>query len=191
MGRCPTPLERYPQDALDRYLSRCHPPRAARRLQPRARGGRGRRRLADLKAWPARTRAATEATYSTPYAGARWRAKTTPRASRAADSEAGGAALQGLGRAAALHSHRESSRLLSLHRRRLSLPARGGGSDTHVRRRRRTRAYQPPLPLPRARPRPAPLDGVRFDHALWRGPGHAAGRLRTYRQLGGIDRDAR
>ena len=45
--------------------------------------------------------------------------------------------LEGLGRAAALHPHRESARLLPLHRRRVSLPARGGGPDAHVRRRGR------------------------------------------------------
>ena len=96
---------------------------------------------AELKAWPARVRAATDATYSYKV---RERLVTgenyTESLSRSPIPKLAVPRLQGLGRAAALHPHREPARRLSLHRRRLSLPPRGGGSDAHVRRRGRDRS---------------------------------------------------
>src|ERR1700733_11852740 len=107
-----------------------------------------------------------------------------------ADSEAGAAAAQGLGRAAALHPHREPAGRLPLHRRGVSVPPRGGGPDPHVRRRGPAGAHQPPLPLPGARSRTTPVDGLRLDHALRRGPGHPSRRLRAHRQLRGVGGNA-
>ena len=53
-------------------------------------------------------------------------------------------------------------------------------------------AHQPPLPLSRAgRQRRPPVDRVRFDDALRRGSGHAAGHLRAHGQLRRIGGDAR
>jgi methylmalonyl-CoA mutase len=72
------------------------------------------------------------------------------------------ARLSRLGRDPALHLQGESAGSLSVYRRRVSLPARGGGSDAHVRRRGRARAHQPPLPLSRRRPRAARLSTA-FD----------------------------
>ena len=72
------------------------------------------------------------------------------------------------------------------------VPARGRGSDAHVRGRGRSGAHQSSLPLRRGRSwRRAPLDGVRFDDVVWRGSGSASGHLRTHRQLRCLDRNAR
>ena len=101
-----------------------------------------------------------------------------------AHSQARAAALPRLGRAAAVSGQREPAGRLSLHRRRLSLPARGRGSDPHVRRRGHARAHQPALSLPVAGPAGgAPVDGLRLGHPVRRGPAPAAGHLRQGRQL--------
>ena len=73
---------------------------------------------------------------------------------------------------------------LSVHRRRLSVPARGRRSDAHVRGRGRAGAHQPPLPLPGGRARGhAPVHRVRLDHVVRRRPGPAARHLRPHRQF--------
>ncbi len=59
-----------------------------------------------------------------------------------------GAAVPRLGRPARVPAQREPARRLSLHRRRLSVPPRGGRPDPHVRGRGRAGAHQPALPLP-------------------------------------------
>ena len=107
-------------------------------------------------------------------------------------AEARGAEVPGLGRAADVPAQGEPARAVSLHRGRLSVPARGGGPDAHVRGRRRSGAHQPPLPLRRGRARRgAALDRVRLDDAVRRGPGPAPRHLRAHRQLRRVDRDAR
>ncbi len=108
------------------------------------------------------------------------------------DPEARAAAASRLGRVARLPAAREPARPLPLHGRRLSVPSRGRGPDPDVRGRGRSGAHQSPLPLPvGGSRRGAPVDRVRFDHAVWRGPGPASRHLRAHRQLGRVDRDAR
>ena len=107
-------------------------------------------------------RAQASPTPNTPYTvrGREVRgANYTESAEPQPDPEARGAEARRLGRDPAIPAEREPAGRLSLHRRRLSVPARRRRPDAHVRGRRRARAHQPPLPLPAppgTRPRVCP-----------------------------------
>ena len=81
-----------------------------------------------------------------------------------ADPEARGAEVcTGWGEILRFPAERKSAGRLSVHRRRVSVPARRRRSHAHVRRRGRAGAHQPPLPLPGARatrPRACPPPSI-------------------------------
>ncbi len=110
-------------------------------------------------------------------------------AESSADSQDRHAPRRGLGRAAVVPDAGESARRLSLHRRRLSVSARGRRPDPHVRGGGHAGAHQPALPLPgQGPPGRAPVHRLRLGHPLRRGPAHAPRHLRQGRQLRGLDR---
>ena len=143
----PTRRSRGVADPTRRALARCLQRRRSTRSAPRARrccaGGR-RGEARDRRRVQLRRCAATSS-----------RARTTPRRCRSsAIPKLAVPRYRGLGRDAEVAVQREPARRLPLHRRRLPVPPRGGGSDPHVRRRGPPGAHQPALPLPGARPRP-------------------------------------
>ena len=187
----PAPLERYAPELLaERSVDATR--RELRAAYGRALDELGAEAVGELKAWPARVQAASDATYCYPVRERLVKGENyTESLSRSPIPKLALPRLKRLGRAAALHPHREPAGRLSLYRRGVSVPPRGGGSDPHVRRRGPAGAHQPPLPLPGARSRTTPVDGLRLDHALRRGSRHPSRRLRAHRQLRGVGGNAR
>ena len=94
---------------------------------------------------------------------------------------------EGLGRAHALLSRGEPARILPVHRRDLSVQARGRGSGPHVRGRRPSGAHEPALPLRLQRTAGDPaLDRVRQRDALRPEPRPSSRHLRQGRELGSL-----
>ena len=167
--------------------TRCAPPTTARWRRSAA------RRWPRCAAWPQRQQAHHRAGILVHRARPRGARRQLLRvAEPQPDSEAGAAAARRLGRDPALPAEREPARRLSVHRRRVSVPARGRRSDAHVRGRRRAGTHQSPLSLSRRGSRGhAAVDGLRLDHAVRRGSGPASGHLRPHRQFRRVHRHAR
>ena len=108
----------------------------------------GAKDLAELAAWPGRVAAATRETYSYPVRGREVKGENyTESLSRLPLPKLAVPTISRLGRDPALHQQGKSAGRLSLYRRRVSLPARGGRSDPNVCRRGRAGAHQSPLSL--------------------------------------------
>ena len=166
----PTPLERYADAALD-DAERCTRRELRARLQRRRSTRSAPKASTLLKRWPARVAGSDRRGVSLPGARARGHAaRTTPRSlSHQQIPKIAVPKLARLGRAAAFLMNENLPGAYPVHGGRLSLSARGGRPDAHVRGRGHAGAHQPPLPLPRGRSRgDAPVDGVRFDDALRR-----------------------
>ena len=144
---------------------------AARPLQRGARGARPRGARAAARLGR-QIEAITAETYSytvrgREVTGENYRTLAEPPA----DPEDRAAAARRLGRPPALPDEGEPARRLSVHRRRVPLPARGRGPDADVRRRGDPGAHQPPLPLSLGGPAGgAAVDRVRLGDAVRRGP---------------------
>ena len=109
-----------------------------------------------------------------------------------ARSEGGAAALRGRRRDPALAAHRERSRLVSVHRRRVRVQARERGPDADVRRRGRRLPHQQALPPARRQHAgEAAVHRVRLGDALRQRPRDPPRHLRQGRQFRRVDRHAR
>ena len=136
----PAPLERYAPEALaEKSVDATR--RELRAAYHRSLDEMGAEAVAELKAWPERMRGGDRRDLFLQGARSPGEGRELHREPGTfAGAEARGAAFPRLGRGTAFHPHGEPARLLPVHRRRLSLPPRGGGSDADVRRRRRTRS---------------------------------------------------
>ena len=149
--------------------------------------------LAELRGWPARARAATEATYS-------YKVRERPVTGENYTESLARLPIPKL----AVPRFRDWGELLHFilnenlpgafpytggvypYRREEEDPTRMFAGEGGPERTNRRFHYVAAWPRRRA-----PVDRVRFDDALWRGPGHASGCLRAHRQLGRLDRHAR